>query len=547
MNRTVLIIICDFLLLTLIATARLDRLPSVSEGPMGKLEMESYQQPQRQAPRPQPGAMPPRTSDLLETMKSSLEEERQSREKLSAVLTRTEQAYKAEQQVAAERAQQLAAAQQSLRAREEEARRLEQARSALANQFAEAQTNYARMQEQMAQTAEQARAYQKQLEQTAEEARKSQERLKDVQQQYQAAQANLGQMEKQLSSTSAEAQAARDRLAKLDEELKTRQAEAEQARKRIDEAEKQRQAVELEKTRIAGDLKVAETQKQFTQQQLEQAKSQINVVQQEKAQIQKVATELAQGVVTFAEKQGELAKEIRENRPLTANTIYADFVTNRIDADFRANRSGLFGRSISKNSTARSILVTDGREYYSIYHIQDTPFRFEEFSKEWERFVVQLFRGLTSIPVSQVSFLSIDPRVVVAPLGETQAKQLGVKIYKVSNDPLKFNDALLVGADEGYYGECRFTLVPEHTNYLKMERSALGRLVGKFNPSRGDLVFAKSGELIGIMVNKEYCSMLTSFVPQATIPTGTNLNGEAIGARLSQMQSTIMQLPPGLQ
>ncbi|HEV8540824.1 MAG TPA: hypothetical protein VGR78_00390, partial [Verrucomicrobiae bacterium] len=105
----------------------------------------------------------------------------------------------------------------------------------------------------------------------------------------------------------------------------------------------------------------------------------------------------------------------------------------------------------------------------------------------------------------------------------------------------------VVGADEGYYGECKFTLEPNKNGYLKMDRSVLGRLVGKFNPSRGDLVFAKSGEVIGIMVNKQYCALLNNFVPTATFPTGSNLSAEAVGARLSAMQQEIRALPPEIQ
>ena len=44
----------------------------------------------------------------------------------------------------------------------------------------------------------------------------------------------------------------------------------------------------------------------LTAQQLEAVKGQVQTVQKEKEQIQKVANDLAQGVVSFAEKQGEL-------------------------------------------------------------------------------------------------------------------------------------------------------------------------------------------------------------------------------------------------
>lgn len=536
MNRSVLIIICDFLLLTLIATARLDRLPtfSSSTAPAQALQMNDYSQSTAPAPSPAMAkSVSARSADLLQSMKTSLEEERASKQNLSATLTRTEQALKSQEQIAAERARQLAEVKENLEAKEQEARRIEQARQALASQFAEAQTNMAQIQQQLAQT--------------TEASKKSEARLNEIQSQYSAAQSNLAKMEQQLSSTSEEAQAARQRLTQIENELRARQTEAEQARARIEQVEKLRQTAEIEKTRIAGDLKVATVKQELTQQQLESVKGQVQTVQKEKEQIQQVASNLAKGVVTLGEKQGEIVKEIRENRPLTANSIFAEFSTNRVDTDFRANRSGIFGRTIGKNTQARTILVSDGKQTYSIYHIDDTPFRFEEFGKDWERFVVHIYRGVVILPLSQVSFLSIDPRVVVAPVTDEQAKQLGTKVYKVVTDPYKFNDALIIGADEGYYGECKFSLDALNPNYLKMDRSTLGKLVGKFNPSRGDLVFSKSGDLIGLMVNKEYCALLSSFVPQTTIPTGTNLNNEAIGMRLSMMQAQIMQLPEALR
>ena len=115
------------------------------------------------------------------------------------------------------------------------------------------------------------------------------------------------------------------------------------------------------------------------------------------------------------------------------------------------------------------------------------------------------------LPMDKIHFLSMDPRVVVIPVTKEQAQQLGAKVYKTVADPYKFQEALILGADEGYYGECRFALDPGNRGYLKMDRSALGKFVGKFNPSRGDLVLSKSGDLIGIMVNKQYCALLISF------------------------------------
>jgi hypothetical protein len=534
MNRTVLIVICDFLLLTLIATVRLDQPPTLSSAPVNRLELRSPDRDLNAGSAPaRSSASSGRTGDVLQAMKSSLEEERTSREKLAAMLSGVENALRAEQQLAAERQKQLTNAVQNLLSKEEEARRLEQARAALARQHSEAQTNLSQ--------------FQLQLAATSAEARMSQERLTAVEQQYASAQTNLLQMEKQLSSTSTEARLARERLAQIEADLRSRQTEAEQARQRIEQVEQLRLTAEIERERIAGQLKVTETEQRFTQEQLQAAKGQIQTVQKEKAELQKVATELAEGVVQFSESQRELTSEIRDNRALSAHTIFAEFVTNRVSTDFRANRSGILGRTVSKDSQTRTILISDGTQTFAIYHVQDTPFRFEEFGKDWERFVVHLYRKGVILPLEKIFFLSNDPRVVVAPVTEAQAGKLGAKIYKVVPDPYKFEDVVLIGADEGYYGECRFAVDPQNRGYLRMDRSVLGRLVGKFNPSRGDLVFSKSGDLVGIMVNKQYCALLTSFVPTATIPTGTQLNADAIGTRLSRMDQEVRQLPLDLQ
>ena len=526
MNRTLLIVICDFLLLTLISTARLDQVPTVNTAPMDRLKIETYTAEASQPATTSSSGIDPRSADVLDAMKSTLEEERTSREQLASTLSETEAALRAQRDLATERERQLEKASQNIQAKEQEARIIEQARNRLATQFAEAQTNLS--------------TFQQKLAATAAEARLSQQRLSSVEQQFAAAQGNLVQLEKELSSTSTEARMQRERLAQIESDLRSRQSEAEQARERIDQVERLRQAAEIEREKIAGQLKVAETEQRMTQQQLASA-------QQEKQQIQKVATELAEGVVQFAEKQGELTKEIRENRPLSANAIFADFITNRVNTDFRADRSGILGRNVSKDTQARTILVSDGAQIFALYHVADTPFRIEEFGKDWERFIVHLYRGSAILPMDKILFLSMDPRVVVIPVTPEQARQLGARVYKTVADPYKFQDALILGADEGYYGDCRFALDPSNRGYLKMDRSALGKFVGKFNPSRGDLVFSKSGDLIGIMVNKQYCALLSSFVPTATIPAGSNLSAQAIGLRLSAMERDLRTLPAELQ
>ena len=93
---------------------------------------------------------------------------------------------------------------------------------------------------------------------------------------------------------------------------------------------------------------------------------------------------------------------------------------------------------------------------------------------------------------------------------------------QVSADPYKFQDAVLVGTRESYYGECRFQIELGTPDYVKLDRSFLRGLVGKFNPSKGDLVFSKTGELLGVMANGSYCMMLRNFEAAGVIKLGQN-------------------------
>ena len=48
--------------------------------------------------------------------------------------------------------------------------------------------------------------------------------------------------------------------------------------------------------------------------------------------------QLAEGVGRLAEKSGEIAQEIRENRPINANVLFNDFLANRVSTTLTASR-----------------------------------------------------------------------------------------------------------------------------------------------------------------------------------------------------------------
>ena len=83
--------------------------------------------------------------------------------------------------------------------------------------------------------------------------------------------------------------------------------------------------------------------------------------------------------------------------------------------------------------------------------------------------------------------------------------------------------------------------------YVKLDNNFLKGLFGKFNPSRGDLVFSKTGELLGVMANATYCMMIRSFDAAATLRFGQNVRDQQTGATLSILYTMVTEMPNKLQ
>jgi hypothetical protein len=193
------------------------------------------------------------------------------------------------------------------------------------------------------------------------------------------------------------------------------------------------------------------------------------------------------------------------------------------------------------------VLITNGTNTVAVGHVQDTPLTFGYPGTDWEGLSGTLGRSSASVPIQSLSFYQLDPRIVFLPLTAEQVRALGFKVYRTSSDPYKFQDAVVVGAREDYCGECRFQLDLSTPLYLKMDHNSLKGLFGKFNPSSGDLVFSRTGELLGVMANSTYCVMIRNFDPTATLQFAPDVRNQETGATLARLFGLIARLPHKLQ
>ena len=463
MNRTLLLILCDFLLLNLLALTRWEQA-----------------EPTAIAKTPAPAAADAQSSqaqDLVDTMKLSLEDEKAAREALTQRLQTTET---------------------ELQTRAKNLASLESQRSDLAG------------------------------------------KLETTQKQSQDLAAKMAAAEQ-------DAELNRARLAQTQRELEEKRREAEeQARQLVSLNEQQAEArAKIEGLNVA--VKVAEQEKVMLRETADTLKTQVEAERQERLRVQETTTQLAQGVGQLAEQSTSLTKEIRDNRPVNANTLFNDFLANRVQVSFSASRRNFLG-PITRNKDTRTVLVTDGSATYALVHVEDTALSLREVPENWDQLTVTFRTGSYTASAREMSFLSVDPRMTVIPVSPAEVAALGAKVYQIALDPFKFPEAVLISHGGSGYGEVPFKLEPSNASYVRMDNRFVRRLLGDFSPSRGDLVLSKTGELLGIMVNDDYCAVVNNFLFAQTIKINADGSSAApTQPKLQDLNRRYRSLPLRLQ
>jgi hypothetical protein len=358
-------------------------------------------------------------------------------------------------------------------------------------------------------------------------------------------QARAAALAAEAATKAAEAEAGRIRLAQLQRDLELREQQAREQQAALANLEQKHAAArgEIENLNVA--VKVAEQEKGLLRENIEQMRETVVAEREEKAKIQAQAGVLAEGVGKLAEKSGELTREIRENRPINSNTLFSEFVANQFAVEAVSRRTVLLG-PFTTERVARTVLVSDGSRVFALLHAADTPLDIGGPAVDYELVRAVLKRAGAEVPVGEFGLHALDPRVVLIPVDATRAAALGVKIYPLAADPFKFPEAVLVGSGAGYYGEIAFKLDPTAPRYVQMDNRFFKRLFGDFAPHTGDLVFSKTGELLGVMVNNDYCFVLNQLRTVAAVRTGENAAGLGTKAPLQAARDILLKLPAKL-
>lgn len=493
MNKTLLLILCDFLLLTILSMWKMeDEAPPPSD---------TIAEGQSEAST---SAMQMMEQDLLDTLRYSLEEEKAEQSELSQNLAERNAELERKQQEIENRESRIQNLEETLTDAERRERELAAQRQQLETQKSSLEQTVASVKEDYAKTTQR-------LEQTEAQVLQSQAQSRLLQEELQQRLKDIEAKEKALAATSKELDATKEKVRELDVQVK-----------------------------------MSEQEKVFLRESVQDLQGEVVAEREERQRLQEQAGVLAEGVTKLAESSQDLRQELRSNFEINANQIFSEFGENRLKARFSAVKYQR-NRYVNTEETTVSVMISDGTKTYALFHLSGAPFGVDSNPGLIRSIQFELERRGTVVRPSQVQFLTLDPRIVVVPLSDSEVKRLGGKPYLTALKPFKFPEAVLVNQDGGYYGEVDFKLDADTPGFVKMQTKIFSSIFGDFSPSIGDLVFSKTGELLGVMVNKRYCALVNNFVPVASYPIQGEVNKDELGRVLKTLDSTLGSFPSPLR
>ena len=207
--------------------------------------------------------------------------------------------------------------------------------------------------------------------------------------------------------------------------------------------------------------------------------------------------------------QKENFEKLNERQKQSLNEIFTKYEENKVELalDFKY-KGGFLGMEKSEKFTMDSIILADGSFVYTLVHAKDSPFRLQPRPRSLISVKGQITgKKLKSpIPIREIAFMD-DPRIIIIPLYVDPvklAKTTDLEIFSAPQNPYLFSEAVVVDSKEGRFGQTNFVRDEKDARYIKVEHTSFAFLTGKFDPAKSDLVFSQKGELLGIMVNNNY-------------------------------------------
>lgn len=379
--------------------------------------------------------------------------------------------------------------------------------------------------------AEQLGITEQELQQRLEDLEETERRRSELAEDLEATAVDLDRARDQLEMTEAQRRELSEDLSIQQQEANRLQRELREKLSALSSAEQELNALEEARAdwqnrerQLETNLQIRETEKAMLEQNLIAAQAEVERARVESERAQQRAEQLASEVGVLADRSTEIREEIRQAQPMSLNAIFRRFEDNRATLSFRYRQSAVLGTR-ERIEQAQTIIVEQDGALFALFESSIAGLRADQRDR-LQSLEARITLGGRTLEITELSFLAEDPAVVVVAIPPEEVERTGMEPFQLTVNPLQFPDAVLVHGARDAYGELPVRTMPGRPDYLSVESRSLSRLTGDFTPSRGDFVFSKSGDLLGIMVEPAAARIIRTLETSAHLPIGEQFSRE---------------------
>jgi len=513
MSKSILVVICDFLLLSLLSLVSFESKPDKTQSAMPESDIvQSFSDAQ-----------------LVDLLKTSLEKEKERSEALGANIENLSDAVQKTKEQS-ERQRKL------LDAREKEIQNLAKTKAELEKEKTGILEKSKSLETRVKEIDDRNAALHGEI-------LTASQRLANANEQRVALEKKLGDMREVDSASQA-------RLLALQEELKRNKDHLENLKTESDKLKNENKAMELEKYALSTQLEVAATKSKIYEENLKRAQAMVELEKSEKQKIQEHADILAVGVGELAASQQKLTKNIDELRPRTASEIFETVKNSLVTVNISYSRKGLFGDSQYLETLRAAPFVAADGKVWLVCNVSNTVLEplTNRPSLPPETLSVSVLGQTHKFAPKGFYAVKQDPRLIALPVPAAFIEKENIKAFNLAGgETFKFSDCVVVEPVRFYYGQTGFKLDPQNADYADMDVGLFEVVFGDFSPSKGDIVMSRSGEFLGCMVNYSEAALLRNFMTLSFVELGAEYNKDALRNYLSETSARLRDLPMRLK
>ena len=397
MNKTLMLVICDFLLLSMLALARFDPPEEASTVTLDATASSETAE-----------------AELISLLEESLKSELSSRQNLTKNLTETRESLQEKSRELAEREAALAVSQTKLKAITTKAEELEKTKAQIEAEQTALMAVKVDIETERTQLATRFDIARTELEAAKNKEIKLVSTLGQLKEESSVVREKLSQSEAELSARDI-ALAGRDAALKAAQEEATRlAAERETLNRLLEVAQAERRLLEQNLTAEQAEKgKWLQLEKEQAFARAERLSENVSELGAGLSQLGQGVDRLDQGFSSIAQTSQDIKNEIEAARPQTMSEIFTRFQNNRASLRFSASETGLLGAQNVRTYESKSILITDAKGApYLVTHSAYSPFAFWKNPNKLLAVQLEITLGNRRFPVDQIGFLSADPRIL---------------------------------------------------------------------------------------------------------------------------------------